>query len=110
MPDSTKAKIAGTDTKPEIFHPKGKQNGGGIVIAHGSDGLVDNEHGKWRRMIMEYAKELSDKGFVVVVPNYFAITKTKPPSTATPRRLARSRSVANCVGGYRRECEQAEGH
>ena len=81
MPNSTKAKIAGTDTKPKIFHPKGKQNGGVIVIAHGSDGLVDTPHGKWKTMIMKYAKDLSDRGFVVVIPDYFAITKTKPPET-----------------------------
>src|SRR6266853_6536589 len=67
--------------KPEFFKPVGTPNGGAIVVAHGSDGLVDNERGDWKTMICDYATELSGKGFVVLVPDYFALTGTKPPTT-----------------------------
>ena len=65
---------------PELFKPAGAPNGGVIIVAHGSDGLVDNERGKWKTMMREYATELSGRGFVVLVPDYFALTGTKPPT------------------------------
>jgi dienelactone hydrolase len=66
---------------PELFKPAGTPNGGVITIAHGSDGLVDNARGNWMTMIREYAAELSQQGFTILLPDYFALTGTKPPET-----------------------------
>jgi dienelactone hydrolase len=77
MPKATRV----SGSQPECFKPPGKPNGGVIIIAHGSDGLVDNAHGNWATTIRDYAKELALKGFVVLVPDYFALTKTSPPQT-----------------------------
>lgn len=67
-----------TDT--EVFKPPTRSNGGLIVAAHGSDGLVDNDHGLWKTTIRNYAEELSDRGFTVAIPDYFAIARSKPPT------------------------------
>ena len=57
----------------ELFRPA-KPNGGLVVIAHGSDGMVE----PWAAMIREYATELSRENFSVLIPQYFVRTATAP--------------------------------
>lgn len=47
-----------------------------VVIAYGSDGLVDNLSGPWETMIRGYASALAEKGFCAVIPDYLPVTKT----------------------------------
>lgn len=49
-----------------------------VVVAYGSDGLTDNLSGPWETMIRGYASSLAEKGFSVVIPDYLAVTDTKP--------------------------------
>ena len=59
----------------EVYPPT-SANGGVIVIAYGSDGMIDNAHGKWAKMMREYAADLAAKGFTAVIPDYFLATGT----------------------------------
>ncbi len=68
----------GKPVPAELFYPGASPEGGVIVIAYGSDGLVDNEHGPWKTIIHGYASELARKGFTVVIPDYFRRTDTCP--------------------------------
>lgn len=61
----------GSSIQAEVFQPPGAPNGGAILIAHGSDGLVDNANGPWLTMITGYAHDLAEKGFIVLIPHYF---------------------------------------
>jgi dienelactone hydrolase len=47
-----------------------------IVIAYGSDGMIDNAHGPWATMLHEYAADLAAKGFTATIPDYFQTTDT----------------------------------
>jgi dienelactone hydrolase len=51
---------------------------GVVVVAYGSDGLVDNENGPWKTMIEGYAQALAEDGFVALIPDYLARTGTAP--------------------------------
>jgi len=62
----------------EVFKPVGSQNGGLIILAYGSDGLVDNNNGAWKAMIEGYAADLATRGFTAAIPNYFESTGTLP--------------------------------
>src|SRR5580765_5753057 len=64
----------GTAIPTELFAPAGANNGGAVVVAHGSDGMLE----PWASMIREYASELAGKGFTALIPNYFAKTRTIP--------------------------------
>lgn len=57
----------------ELFNPSGSSNGGVIVIAFGTDGMLE----PWGSSIRAYAAALSKKGFVVIIPDYFISTSTK---------------------------------
>ena len=61
-----------------IFAPSTAANGGLIILAYGSDGLVDNANGPWKTMIERYAVALAADGFVAAIPDYFARTGTSP--------------------------------
>jgi dienelactone hydrolase len=71
-------KSSGHIIHSELFDAGGTPSGGAVVIAHGSDGMTDNLSGPWGIMIRDYAKELSLKGFTVLVPFYFERTNTTP--------------------------------
>jgi dienelactone hydrolase len=60
----------------EVFGPDSSASGGAIVIAYGSDGMIDNLHGQWATMLREYATSLAEKGFISVIPDYFLRTGT----------------------------------
>jgi dienelactone hydrolase len=47
-----------------------------VVIAYGSDGMIDNAHGPWATMLREYAADLAAKGFTAIIPDYFLTTGT----------------------------------
>jgi dienelactone hydrolase len=51
---------------------------GVVVVAFGSDGLVDNENGPWKTMIEGYARALALDGFLALIPDYLARTGTEP--------------------------------
>jgi dienelactone hydrolase len=51
---------------------------GVVVVAYGTDGLVDNENRPWKTMIEGYARALADDGFVALIPDYLARTGTAP--------------------------------
>lgn len=48
--------------------------GSPVMIAYGSDGLVDNERGLWETMILGYAVKLSVAGTTALIPDYFGMT------------------------------------
>ena len=64
MPAITYLKIDGIDV--ERFDPDGAPNGAAIIIAHGSDAM----NPPWDKMIEDYANELSEKGFICLIPFY----------------------------------------
>jgi carboxymethylenebutenolidase len=66
---------SGKSIAAEIFWPD-RAGGGTVIIAYGSDGLVDNAHGPWATMIREYAADLAADGFTAIVPDYFQRTGT----------------------------------
>jgi dienelactone hydrolase len=43
-----------------------------VLIAHGSDGLVDTPLGAWRSMILGYVEAVAQQGFLAMIPEYFA--------------------------------------
>jgi hypothetical protein len=47
---TTTSKSSGIPIQTKLFKPLGTPNGAVIVIAHGSDGMVDNENGPWLTM------------------------------------------------------------
>lgn len=49
-----------------------------VVIAYGSDGLTDDLNGPWKSMIEGFADSLAAKGFAVLIPDYLAVTATRP--------------------------------
>ena len=59
----------------EVYTPTAA-NGGTVVIAYGSDGMINNEHGQWATMLREYAAGLAAKGFTAIIPDYFLTTGT----------------------------------
>jgi dienelactone hydrolase len=78
MSNSTNFISQGQSIGAEVFSPAGGPNGGAIVVAYGSDGLVDNAHGPWATMIRQYAADLAALGFTAVIPDYFQRTGTHP--------------------------------
>ena len=66
----------GNSIPVEVFPPVGTPNGGLVVIAHGSDGMV----APWAGMIQDYAKALAAKQFTAIIPYYFGqATPPLPP-------------------------------
>src|SRR5687768_2158215 len=63
----------------ELYTPSAA-NGGMVVIAYGSDGMIDNAHGPWATMVRAYAADLAAKGFTAIIPDYFLTTGTAPGS------------------------------
>ena len=59
----------------EVYTPTAA-NGGVVVIAYGSDGMINNAHGQWATMLREYATDLAAKGFTAIIPDYFLTTAT----------------------------------
>ena len=49
-----------------------------VILAYGSDGLIDNENGKWKSMLEEFARDLAQAGIAAAIPDYFASTGTRP--------------------------------
>lgn len=66
----------------ELLSPASGSSVGAVVIGYGSDGLTDDLNGPWKTMVMEYAEELVDAGFSVLVPDYLGFTSTNPGLTA----------------------------
>jgi dienelactone hydrolase len=66
----------GVHIATDLYEPVGVANKAAVILAYGSDGLIDNKNGKWMTMIGEYASELALKGFHALVPNYFLRTGT----------------------------------
>lgn len=68
----------GRSIPADFFHLSTGHNGALIIIAYGSDGLIDNQNGPWKTMIEGYAIDLATKGFVTAIPDYFAASGTSP--------------------------------
>ena len=66
----------GVHIATDLYKPTGVANKSAIILAYGSDGLIDNKNGPWATMIGEYAGELAQKGFHALVPDYFLRTGT----------------------------------
>jgi dienelactone hydrolase len=45
-----------------------------VVIAYGSDGMIDNTRGPWATMLRQYARDLAANGFTAIIPDYFLRT------------------------------------
>lgn len=71
-------KSGGQDIPTNVFSPSTAANGGLIILAYGSDGLVDSQNGPWKSMIEGYAMDLAAKGFLATIPEYFAASGTQP--------------------------------
>jgi len=63
----------GKTIQAELFEPLGTINGGIIIIVYGTDGML----APWGDGIRAYADDLSKKGFISIIPDYFASTNTK---------------------------------
>jgi len=66
----------GKSISAELFTPSTAHDGRLIVLAHGSDGLVDSSNGPWKSFIEGYATDLAEMGIVTVIPDYFAASAT----------------------------------
>jgi dienelactone hydrolase len=83
----------------ELFTPPtGIANGGAVVVAYGSDGMTE----PWGSQIRAYAEALSGKGFVAIIPDYFASTGTTPGLSTVFQEIAENRDTwqqvhADCV-------------
>lgn len=74
MPTIENFNSGGRTIQAELFDPSGTRNGGVIVITYGTHGMAD----PWGNGIRAYADAFSQKGFVAMIPDYFASTSTKP--------------------------------
>ena len=74
---NTTFRSGGKSIAAQVFQPR-TPNGGVIVLAYGSDGMVDNQHGAWASMMSDYATALAAKGFTAMIPDYFQRTGTRP--------------------------------
>ena len=72
---STKYTSGGKTITCELYTPIAA-NGGVVVIAYGSDGMIDNANGPWATMLRQYAGDLAANGFTAMIPNYFLRTGT----------------------------------
>jgi dienelactone hydrolase len=64
----------------DLYPPAGPANKAAIILAYGSDGLIDNKNGAWATTIGKHAQALALKGFHALVPDYFLRTRTPPNS------------------------------
>jgi dienelactone hydrolase len=64
--------------REELFSPGSGQNRSLVILAYGSDGVVDNHRGQWATMIRGYASDIAQKGFVALIADYFMRTRTSP--------------------------------
>jgi len=78
MTDTTRFSSQGQTISAELYRPASAATPGVIVIAYGSDGLTDDLTGPWATMIQGYADALAKSGFITLIPNYLAVTKTEP--------------------------------
>ena len=86
--DQTNFLSGGVKIDTELYKPEGTGNGAAIILAYGSDGLIDNKNGPWASTIREYAGDLAKKGFQALVPDYFLRTRTPPNSIDYERDAA----------------------
>jgi carboxymethylenebutenolidase len=83
----------GQSVNAELFTPAAPAVSTGlIIIAHGTDGMTDNLTGPWATTLRNYALELALKGFVVLIPDYFAATRT-PPGAIAAASILQNRDV-----------------
>lgn len=78
MSETTNFTSRGQSISAELYKPASTTANGLITVAYGSDGLTDNLSGPWATMIRGYAEALAKRGFVVLIPDYFAVTNTQP--------------------------------
>jgi carboxymethylenebutenolidase len=64
----------GTSIRGELYSPETSAGGPVVVLAYGSDALME----PWGTGIREYALGLAGHGFTVLIPNYFDKTGTPP--------------------------------
>ena len=69
---------AATGLQAELFEPLGAGNGAAVIVASGSEGMTTHLSGPWGSMIHAFAEELVAKRIAVVIPNYLAVTGTRP--------------------------------
>jgi dienelactone hydrolase len=74
MLTSNKFTSGGKIIQSELFNPSETPNGGVIIIAFGTHGMLE----PWGSEIRAYADALSQKGFVAIIPDYFVSTNTTP--------------------------------
>ncbi len=100
-------KSNGTSISTELFQPAGGHNGGLIIIAYGSDGLVNNPNGSWKSMIEGYAVDLADQGFVAAIPNYFDKTGTSAGDLDPSKPLEYAEKIALNRGAWLESLQHA---
>lgn len=62
----------------ELYTPAAATKTGLVIIAYGTDGLTNHLTGPWEKMIRDYAESLASSGFVAMIPDFLAVTGTKP--------------------------------
>lgn len=88
MAETTHFTSNGKSIDGDLFEPGGTPKGGLIVIAHGTDGLLD----PWGEQILGYGKALAEAGFIALVPHYFKGTET-PPGVQAAQTIGRLRDT-----------------
>lgn len=97
----------GKSIPAELFHPSGSANRALVILAYGSDGLIDNANGSWKKMIEEYARDLAARGFVAAIPDYFTSTGTRPGELDVNNPLAYSEQILRYRGAWQTTIEDA---
>lgn len=68
----------GKSISAALYEPATTASRGVVVVAYGSDGLIDKPYGRWETMIRGYAEALAAAGFTALIPDYFAYTASVP--------------------------------
>jgi dienelactone hydrolase len=98
MPTITNFSSNGTVVPVELYTPAVEASSPGcVVIAYGTDGISE----PWGTQIRAYSAALAGRGFVVVIPDYFACTGTSAGAAAFERislyRDIWQRAIADAV-------------
>jgi dienelactone hydrolase len=73
VPKSVSYQSGGKSIPTALFLPTTGQSDKLVILAYGSDGLID----KWKMMLEEFARDLAQAGIAAAIPDYFASTGTR---------------------------------
>ena len=76
VPKNVTYKSAAQSIPTALFLPASGTSDKLVILAYGSDGLIDNKNGKWKTMLEKFARDLAQAGIAAAIPDYFASTGT----------------------------------